>query len=99
MVDVATAADELGYHSIWVAERLIVPIPPNQPWSKENPTNYEPLITLSYLSAITTKVKLGTNIVIAPFRSPLVLARQAAALDRLSEGRLILGLDVGWMAE
>ena len=99
LVDVAQAADELGYDSIWVAERLIVPEPPNQPWSKQDPKAYEPLVTLSFLSAITKNVKLGTGIVIAPFRSPIVLARQAAALDKLCEGRLILGLGLGWMAE
>ena len=99
LVAVAKAADELGYYSIWAAERLIVPRPPNQPWSKLNPTAYEPLMTLAFLAGITEKVKLGTNIVVAPFRRPLVLAKQAVALDRLSEGRLILGLGLGWMAE
>ena len=99
LVAVARAADELGYYSIWAAERLIVPIPPNQPWSMINPTAYEPLITLAFLASITEKVKLGTNIVVAPFRQPLVLARQTVALDILSQGRLILGLGLGWMAE
>ena len=99
MARVSTAAEELGYDAIWVAERLLVPIPANQGWSQINPTAYEPLIALSYLAAITRRVKLGTNIVIAPFRNPLVLARQAAALDQLSGGRLILGLGLGWMRE
>ncbi len=99
MVRVAEAADELGYDMLWVAERLVVPDPANQGWSKRDPTAYEPLVTLAFLASMTRKVRLGTNILIAPFRNPLVLARQAASLDRLSGGRLILGLGLGWMTE
>ncbi len=56
MARVSTAAEELGYDAIWVAERLLVPIPANQGWSQINPTAYEPLIALSYLAAITRRV-------------------------------------------
>ena len=99
IVDVAQAADELGYDVIWVAERLLVPEPPNQDWSQVDPNAYEPLLTLGFLAGLTQRVKLGTSILIAPFRNPLVLARQTAALDQFSQGRLILGLGLGWMDE
>ncbi len=99
IIRAAQAADGLGYYCVWVAERLLVPIPPNQPWSQVNPTAYEPLITLACLATATKRVKLGTSVLIAPFRNPLVLARQAATLDQFSGGRLILGLGLGWMVE
>lgn len=99
MAEIAVVADELGYDTLWVAERLLVPDPPNQEWSEINTTAYEPLITLAYISSLTRTIKLGTNVLIVPFRNPLVLARQTATLDRFSEGRLILGLGLGWMAQ
>lgn len=99
ILEVAKAADELGYFSVWVADRLIVPEPPNQPWSKVNQAVYEPIVTLSFLSSVTERVKLGTSILVLPFRNPLVIARQVTTLDILSGGRLILGVGVGWMEE
>ncbi|MEU5877732.1 LLM class flavin-dependent oxidoreductase [Spirillospora sp. NPDC047279] len=57
---------------------------------------YEPFTTLSYLAGITTKVQLGTTVLIVPYRHPLLTARMAANLNQLSGGRLILGVGVGW---
>jgi probable F420-dependent oxidoreductase len=95
----AKLADDSGYYSVWVAERILVPFPPNQPWSKESPLSYEMLTVLSYLAGITENVKLGTNILITPLRNPVILAREVATLDVLSKGRVILGLGLGWMRE
>ena len=99
ILEIAKAADKLGYFSVWAADRLIVPEPPNQPWSKINPAVYEPIVTLSYLASVTENVRLGTSVIVLPFRNPLVLAKQIVTLDILSDGRLILGVGVGWMKE
>src|SRR5919202_6463879 len=58
---------------------------------------YEPLIVLAYLAAVTRRVMLGTSVYLLPLRHPLLAARQAVSLDRLSEGRLVLGVGVGWL--
>ncbi|MFD0568594.1 LLM class flavin-dependent oxidoreductase [Kitasatospora gansuensis] len=57
---------------------------------------YEPFTTLSWLVSLTTRVRLGTTVLIAPYRHPLLTARMAANLDELSGGRLVLGVGVGW---
>ncbi|MEU9375976.1 LLM class flavin-dependent oxidoreductase [Streptomyces sp. NPDC048255] len=57
---------------------------------------YEPFTTLSWLAGLTTRVRLGTTVLIAPYRHPLLTARMAANLNELSGGRLVLGVGVGW---
>ncbi|MEU0097587.1 LLM class flavin-dependent oxidoreductase [Streptomyces sp. NPDC006267] len=57
---------------------------------------YEPFTTLSWLAGLTTRVRLGTTVLIAPYRHPLLTARMAANLHELSGGRLVLGVGVGW---
>jgi probable F420-dependent oxidoreductase len=95
----AMIADAEGYYSIWAAERLLVPDPPNQDWSKVSPLCFEVMSLLSYAAGLTEKVKLGTFVLLAPLRNPLVLAKQVTTLDVLSNGRVILGLGLGWMKE
>lgn len=60
---------------------------------------YEPVTTLAWLAGVTTRVKLGTTVLIGPYRHPLLVARMAANLQQLSGGRLILGVGVGWAKE
>ncbi|MEV5572245.1 LLM class flavin-dependent oxidoreductase [Spirillospora sp. NPDC052269] len=57
---------------------------------------YEPFTTLSWLAGVTRRVRLGTTVLIAPYRHPLLVARMAANLNRLSGGRLVLGVGAGW---
>ncbi len=57
---------------------------------------YEPFTTLSWLAGLTTTVRLGTTVLVLPYRHPLLVARMATNLDRLSGGRLVLGVGVGW---
>src|SRR5206468_1319031 len=59
------------------------------------PNWYEPLVTLAYCAARTRSIKLGTGVLMAPFRDPVILAKQVATLDRFSNGRMLLGLGLG----
>ena len=76
-----------------------MPDPPNQTWSKIDPTAFEELTLLSFIAGVTERVKLGTYVLLAPLRNPLVLLKQVTTLDVLSNGRVILGLGLGWMKE
>ncbi len=80
----ATRAEELGYHSLWVVEQLIGSTP-----------TPEPVTFLSYLSAVTERIRLGSAVVIATTRNPALLAKQLSTVDVLSGGRLIVGTALG----
>ena len=60
---------------------------------------YEPLVTLAYLAAATTRVRLGVSVYVLPYRNPVVTAKLVATLDALSGGRVIFGVGVGWLRE
>jgi probable F420-dependent oxidoreductase len=91
---VSTAAEAAGYDSVWVTDHILVP--------EEHAATFgqviEVLVTLGYLAAVTDRVSLGTSILVLPQRDPILVAKQAAAVDQLSGGRLILGVGAGWMA-
>ncbi len=90
----AQAAEALGYASIWVNDHIIAP--QSQPaWGDI----IEPLITLASLIPVVPHIHLGTATLVLPQRNALLVAKQAAALDVLSEGRFILGIGVGWLEE
>ena len=93
LVRVAQAAEELGYHSLWTSDHLL--IPPDALGRRVD--CLEALTTLAYLAPLTSRILLGTSVVVAPLRDPILLAKQAATVHQLSGGRLLLGLGVGWL--
>ncbi len=95
MVELSRAAEALGYDSLWASDHVVIP------HSHEGfgDTFYDPLITLSYIAAHTSKITLGTSVMILPYRNPIVLAKCLATLDVLSGGRLILGVGAGWLRD
>jgi probable F420-dependent oxidoreductase len=95
---IAGLAERLGYDSLWAGEHVVVPSPrvDPSPMEPEEPI-LDPLMALAHLAAHTDRVLLGTGLIVLPQRNPLVLAKQAASLDVLSGGRLILGVGVGYL--
>jgi probable F420-dependent oxidoreductase len=93
----ATRAESAGYASLWTFQRLLVP-----EGSAMEPVYHsvlDPTVTLGYLAAVTSRIRLGVAVVNMPYLSPVYLAKQAATLDVLSRGRLDLGLGLGWMPQ
>jgi len=93
----AEQAEQAGYASLWTFQRLLVP-----EGSGMEPVYHsvlDPMVALGYAAAKTSRIRLGIAIINLPFISPAVTAKQAATVDLLSDGRLDLGLGIGWMPE
>jgi len=90
----AQAAERLGFDSVWGNDHMTVQryVAAESP---QSPNYYELLTTLTYIAAKTTKIKLGTALLVLPFRNPVVVAKQVATLDQLSDGRVLLGAGLG----
>jgi probable F420-dependent oxidoreductase len=104
----AQAAEALGFDSIWLSDHVVVPerIDSSYPYSPDGrfPTRpeqpyLEPLASLGYLAGVTRHVRLGTHVLVLPYRHPLLTAKMITTLDNLSGGRIDLGIGVGWMRE
>lgn len=90
-------AEDLGYHSVWTLQRLLVPEPAGDRGGEEVYRDIlDPVIPLAYLAGQTTTIRLGTAVLNAPFFAPTVMAKQLTTLDILSGGRLDVGLGAGW---
>lgn len=107
-VALAQAAEAGGFESLWTVEHTIVPAGYQSPYpysptgkmpGPEDSDIPDPLIWLTYVAASTSTIRLGTGILILPQRNPIVLAKEVATLDRLSGGRVELGVGVGWLEE
>jgi probable F420-dependent oxidoreductase len=101
-------AERLGYESVWTAEHVIIPkhydsVYPYNPSGKvpfrPDAAIIDPLVALTFIAAATTRLRLGTGVNILPQTNPLYLAKWASSIDHLSQGRLMLGLGIGWLQE
>jgi probable F420-dependent oxidoreductase len=90
----AIQAEQLGFSDVWVSEHIIVPKDAAYPPSA---IFWDPVVTLTWAAACTSRVGLGTSVLVLPMRHPLPLAKELATLQNLSDGRLILGAGVGWL--
>lgn len=88
-------AEKSGFDSLWTTDHIIVPKKHSDPYGNI----LDCLTTLAYLGAVTDKIHLGTSILVLPLRDPIVVAKQVATIDYLTNGRLILGTAIGWMEE
>ena len=89
---VAEGAEDLGYHSLWVSDHVVTP---SHLMSSIGPTFHDAFVVLSYAAAFTKRVKLGSSVIVVPYRNPLVTAKMLATLDVLSGGRVIFGVGAG----
>lgn len=105
---IAHAAEEAGFESLWAVEHVVVPkeYASTYPYSRDGKmpggSDFDipdPLVWLTWVAAQTTTLRLGTGILILPQRNPVVLAKEAATLDVMSSGRLLLGVGIGWLEE
>lgn len=92
---IAGRAEELGYQSLWTSDHVLLPASLPEPYGNL----LESLTTLSYLAGCTRHISLATGILVLPQRNPLLVAKQAATIHHLSEGRLTLGVGVGWIEQ
>jgi probable F420-dependent oxidoreductase len=98
LVTTARAAEAAGFDSVWAGEHVVLPDPqvPPSPMAPQDPA-LDPLLALAWAAAHTSTLRIATGIVIIPQRNPVVLAKQLASLDRLSNGRVMLGVGVGYL--
>lgn len=105
---IGQAAEAAGFDSLWTVEHVAVPVGYESAYPYDRSGKMpggekvdlpDPLVWLSYVAACTSRISLGTGILILPQRNPIVVAKEIATLDLLSEGRVLLGVGVGWLAE
>lgn len=108
-----TAADTLGYDTLWGADHLVMPQKveslyplPREPAALADDAvaellspNFELVTTLAHIAAVTERIKLGTGVIVLPIRNAVLNARQLATIDRYSNGRLLCGVGTGWLRE
>jgi probable F420-dependent oxidoreductase len=102
------AAEELGYHSVWINDHVIIPTQYTSPYPytadgrpsfTPDDSFYDPFVLLAALATHTKTIRLGTSVAVIPYRPPVLTAKMVATLDRVCGGRFIFGVGVGWFAE
>src|SRR6185436_12695487 len=104
VVKVAKRAEELDYHTLWTFERVLYAVHPQNPypgspngaWPNAFRRMLDPLDTLTFVAGQTKKIFLGTSVIDLPYYNPVMLARRLSTIDYLSNGRLRVGLGLGW---
>jgi probable F420-dependent oxidoreductase len=105
---VAGRAEALGFASVWVSDHVAVPLDYSSryPYSGSGRATFtpqaawlDPFLALTVAATATSRVRLGTSVLILPLRPPLLVAKAVATLDRVSAGRVVLGVGAGWLRE
>jgi alkanesulfonate monooxygenase SsuD/methylene tetrahydromethanopterin reductase-like flavin-dependent oxidoreductase (luciferase family) len=104
--ELARAAEERGFSSLFLPEHTHIPVSRRTPpangdaeLAEEYKRTYDPLVALSFAAAVTERLRLGTGILLAAQREPIVTAKAIATLDHLSGGRVVVGVGFGWNVE
>lgn len=104
ILDTARKAEAAGYASLWTYERLLFPVEPREsyfgvPWPESQRQAPDPLAVLTAAAVVTTHVRLGTAVLVAPAHAPFQLAKSLATIDQISGGRVIAGIGSGWSTD
>lgn len=114
LVELGRAADELGFESLWLGEHIVLPLDYGSEHPTAGTSGHthhkgpiidpktilvDPLVALSAVAAVTSRIKLATGIYILPLRQPLISARMVSTLHDVSNGRFMLGVGSGWLEE
>ena len=106
--EMARELEEAGFDSIWVSDHIVFPLETasRYPFAADGKPTWpfdtpylEPMVVLAAVTSTTRRASIGTSVMIAPMRNPVLLAKQAASIDVMSGGRLVLGVGVGWLRE
>ena len=99
-IQVAQAAEAAGFESLWTGEHIVLPDPaiPAFPLAPDTPF-LDTAVALTWIAAHTRHIRIASGIIVLPQRNPLLLAKELATLDVVSQGRLIIGLGAGWLEE
>ncbi len=108
-VELAQAGEEAGFESLWTIEHTVIPggYASAYPYSEDGKIAGgnntvplpDPIVWMSFVASATSKIKLASGIIILPQHNPVVMAKQIGTLDHLSNGRILLGIGVGWLKE
>ncbi len=106
--EVARSADAAGFATLWSGEHVVMVDRPDSPYPyapngriavPSDADWLDPVATLAFVAAVTSRIRIATGILLLPQHHPLVVAKQAASLDVLSAGRFVLGVGIGWSRE
>jgi len=104
----AATLEAAGFDSVWTSDHVVFPheVRSRYPFAADGSPTWpmdvdylEPVVALSAMTSTTSKAELGTSVLILPMRNPILFAKQAACIDAISQGRLVLGIGVGWLRE
>ena len=105
---ITQCAENLGYDGVFLSDHIAIPVELRSAYPYRSDGRFplmasdrilEPVTTLAYLAAVTTRLQLGFSVLVLPYRHPVLNAKMLGTLDVISDGRLIVGAGVGWMAE
>src|SRR3954451_23322300 len=109
VLDVARRAEHHRFHSVWAADHIAFPKTRTSVYPYPQSTTelafspgvdwLDPVAVMGFVAGATERLVIGTSVLVLPYRNPVILAQELASLDRLSEGRIVLGIGSGWMDE
>ncbi|MFW8745246.1 LLM class flavin-dependent oxidoreductase, partial [Mesorhizobium japonicum] len=108
LLDAARELEQAGAEALWVSDHVVQPreIASPYPYAEDGRATWDPTVpqleavtALAAVAAVTTRVRLGTAVLVLPQRQPVLLAQQLAAVDVIAGGRLVIGVGAGWLAE